>query len=171
MVGNWRAGYASDVRPRLDGGQIVTMPVFQSASTKAVRRVLTAAYPEHGVTRSLLVDDDQENGLKTVSVTGYDYSLRGDALTRSCLDLYARARAVSSVPVSIVVKGYAGAGRMLNAEIDSAADALSTKFSVTAILVLAWPEGSSVEHAKLEVLTANPMHTAMLTAMLDTKKP
>lgn len=149
----------------------MTMPVFQSASTKAVRSVLNAAYPEHSVTRSLLVDDGQENGLKTVSVVGYDFSLKGDALTRLCVDIYARARAASSLPVSIQIQGYGGAGRLLNAEIDSLADAVSTKFSVTAILVLAWPEGSNAEHAKLEVLTADPVHAALLTTMLNTKKP
>lgn len=143
------------------------MPLFWSASTKAVQAALADRYPE----AMMNVDEKRDYGVKTVVVIELALSLEEDAIIDRCIDVHARAQKVSSLPVSVMVKGYGGAACLTNAECEGIAESIQTKFGETAIIVFLF-NPHKPESGGYRAITADPIQSALLTAMMNpSKKP
>lgn len=142
----------------------MSIPLFHSDSTTALRQALTAAYPGC----ILAVDEKPLDGTRTVTVSAIDYSLDIEGIATHCVDMFGRARALCTLPVSVSVVGAGGAGALLDTEIDQLADALSAKFGVTAIVLSAYG-AAGPEYARLLAITADPEHSRILTEIINPK--
>jgi hypothetical protein len=130
----------------------------------AVHKALAAEHPH----LALSVDEEVLEGSDHVTVIGADYRLGGSELTKLCVDLFTRARALSDRPVAVSVQGLGDAGRRLDTELDHAADYISREYGVDAIVVFAWEHGGP-ENGQLEALTDDPVQSTILSAMLNEK--
>jgi predicted dienelactone hydrolase len=135
-----------------------------SALTTEVQQALQAEHP-HVI---LSVDEEAVEDVKHLTVIGVDYERGGSELTALCVDLFARARASSPLPVVVNVQGTGDAGRRLDTELDNLAAYIGTEYGVDALVVFAWEHGGP-EFGRLEVVTDDPIQTAILSAMLDKK--
>jgi hypothetical protein len=135
-----------------------------SALTTEVQEALKGAHPHVIVS----VDEEAIEGVKHLTVIGVDYERAGSELTALCVDLFARARAPSTLPVAVSVQGKGDAGRRLDTELDNLAAYIRTEYGVDALVIFAWEHGGP-EFGQLEVVTDDPIQTAILSAMLDKK--
>ena len=115
------------------------------------------------------VDEEVVEGVNHLTVIGVDYGLGGSELTTLCVELFARARALSILPVAVSVQGMGDAGRRLDTELDDLAAYIVKEYGVEVIVVFAWEHGGP-EFGQLEVVTDDPIQAAVLSAMLN-KEP
>jgi hypothetical protein len=140
--------------------------LFDSASTKAVRRVLGETYPL-GI---IGVEEQRNKGVNSIYVAGVDSNLHDDAIEHWCIDMYARCQAVSTIPVQVTAEGWAGAGCMLNRDMEAVAETITRKFGKSAICLLEWPDSMGAAYGKTKVIMADPFDAALVMAMLATGK-
>lgn len=136
-----------------------------SELTAAVQKVLAAEHP-HLV---LSVDEEVLEGTSHLSVIGVDYRLGGAELTTLCVDLFSRARAMSSLPVAVSVQGLGDAGRRLDPELDHLAEYIAGEYGIDAVVVFAWEHGGP-EFGQIEAVTDDPIQSTILSEMLN-KQP
>lgn len=142
------------------------MTIFESASTNAVRKVLKEKYP----LRIIGVEEQRNNGVNSIYVFGADSDLHDDAIEHWCIDMYARCQAVSTIPVQVTAEGWAGAGCMLNRDMEAVAETVTRKFDKSAICLLEWPDSMGAAYGKIKVIMADPFDAALVMAMLETGK-
>jgi hypothetical protein len=133
-----------------------------SALTAEVQEALKAQH------RHVIVSVDEETieGVEHLTVIGVDYQRGGSELTTLCVDLFARARALSTLPVAVSVQGLGDAGRRLDTELDNLAAYIRTEYGVDALVIFAWEHGGP-EFGQLEVVTDDPIQATILLEMLN----
>ena len=137
-----------------------------SELTTAVQKALEADHPHV----ALSVDEEEISGVKHLTVVGVDYKRGGSELTALCVDLFARTHALSSIPVTVSVQGMGDAGRRLDTELDNLAAYLGREYGVDALVVYSWEHGGP-EFGQLEVVTDDPIQTAILSAIVNRESP
>jgi hypothetical protein len=128
----------------------------------AVKKALAAEHPHV----ALSVDQEVVEGVSHLAIIGVDYKLGGSELTALCVDLFARAHALSNLPVTVSVQGMGDAGRKLDTELDNLAAYIGAEYDVDALVVFAWEHGGP-EFGQLEAVTDDPIQAAILTAMIN----
>lgn len=128
----------------------------------AVQKALEAEHPHV----ALSVDEESADDVTHLAVIGVDYKRGGAELTALCVDLFRRAHALSSLPVTVSVQGMGDAGRKLDTELDNLAAYLGAEYDVDALVVFVWEHGGP-EFGQLEAVTDDPIQTAILTAMVN----
>ena len=84
----------------------MTIPLLWSENTRFVGELIRREYPQ----LTVVCDERKEHGVKCVSLTAVSFELESDEdkVVQQCVSIYETAKAASSTPVSVFVKGSRG---------------------------------------------------------------